>query len=515
MGAKRGITALTVLLTTLGTAVVPAAATSDGGRNYFVDCSRSTAGDGSADRPWNSLDDVNGHGFGPGDQLRFRRGTRCAGVLAPTGSGAAGQPVRIGAYGNGSRPAVDGGGARAAVHLRNVQHWEIRDLAVTNTGASPRPDQRRAGVLVELTDFGTAEHFVIENVHVSGVNGCDCKDPDPSGGILFSAGGSVVPTAFRDVRIERNIVEHVDRTGIGTVSRWHRRVEHPNGPGTMWKPSTGVVIRGNTVRDTGGDGIVPQVADGALVEHNYVNGFNMRSAGYNAGIWAWNADNSLFQFNEVTGGHGTRDSMAFDIDGAQRNTVFQYNYSHDNEGGFLLICNGGDGMVNDGGVFRYNVSQNDRNRDWGLITIGCSKATNVQVYNNTIYTTQDTRLVVNYPGTPVRFTNNIFVRAGGTSAIADNASVYHNNLYQGVAAIPASDKAAVVGDPRFVAAGAATAIDDARGYYLADGSPAVDAASTVAAGGGRDFYGFPVKAGVPPHIGAYQGPAAHRADGLQ
>ncbi|MDX2732006.1 MULTISPECIES: hypothetical protein [Streptomyces] len=40
----------------------------------------------------------------------------------------------------------------------------------------------------------------------------------------------------------------------------------------------------------------------------------MRSAGYNAGVWDWNSDDDLCHHNEVTGGHGTLDSTAYDID---------------------------------------------------------------------------------------------------------------------------------------------------------------------------------------------------------
>ncbi|WP_128503950.1 hypothetical protein [Streptomyces inhibens] len=125
-----------------------------------------------------------------------------------------------------------------------------------------------------------------------------------------------------------------------------------------------------------GDGIVVQAAVGARVEHNLVDGFNTRSGGYNAGIWAWNSDRVLYQFNEVTGGHGTRDSMAYNIDGGNNGNVYQYNYSHDNEGGFLLICNG-EGMVSDRNSVRYNVSVNDRNTSapYGVISVVCGPGT--------------------------------------------------------------------------------------------------------------------------------------------
>src|SRR5262249_10555582 len=153
--------------------------------------------------------------------------------------------------------------------------------------------------------------------------------------------GAAVPTAFRDVLIESNVVDHIDRTGIrAVVSSWDNRPEGGTPEVVQpWTPSTGVVIRGNRVSNVAGDGIVSSITKDALVEHNPVDGFQLRSQGYNAGMWLWNADGTVFQFNEVSGGRTHRDGMAFDVDQGTDGTVFQYNYSHDNEGGFLLLCN--------------------------------------------------------------------------------------------------------------------------------------------------------------------------------
>jgi hypothetical protein len=102
-----------------------------------------------------------------------------------------------------------------------------------------------------------------------------------------------------------------------------------------------VVVRGNSLYDIGGDGIVVVATDGAVVEDNVVAHANQRSEGYNVAIWAWSADNTLIQQNEAYGTKGQRDGEGFDSDWNSRNTMIQYNYSHDNDGGFLLICNEG------------------------------------------------------------------------------------------------------------------------------------------------------------------------------
>ncbi|MFH8573480.1 right-handed parallel beta-helix repeat-containing protein [Streptomyces sp. NPDC017993] len=463
---------------------------------YYVDCADGSDA-ASGTRPataWRTVKKAGAAALRPGDRVLFKRGTTCAGTFAPTASGAAGAPLGAGAYGSGAKPRIAGAGARAAILLDNVQHWELRDLDVTNTGPATTADPR-AGILVRLHDFGTGHHYLVDGVDVHDVNGADVKDPDPSGGILFAVQGSAEPTSFAGVTVRHSTVEHTDRTGIGTSSTWGRRPEHPQGPGTSFAPITGLSVHRNTVRDVGGDGIVVQNSVGARVEHNLVDGFNARSAGYNAGIWAWNSDHVVYQFNEVTGGHGTRDSMAYDIDGGNNGNVYQYNYSHDNEGGFLLVCNG-EGMTSDGNTVRYNVSVNDENKSapYGVISVVCGPATNTLVHNNTITTaTSGTAMVSsNGPG-GVTFRNNIFAGAEATSPIADPHNLYDHNLYARISGVP-GDSAAVRADPRFVSPG------DVR---LRAGSPALGAGVAVFGSGDRDFYGNPVP--DPPNIGADQG----------
>lgn len=485
-------------------ALLPAGASSaldaPSGTGYYVDCGSGddqATGTGPAEA-WRSLARAGAQVYGPGDRLLLRRGSRCTGVLAPSGSGAAGAPVRIGTYGRGAKPRIEGGGARAAVELVNTEQWEIRDLDISNTGA-PTTTQRRAGILVRLTDYGVAHHFVVAGVDVHDVNGADFKDPDPSGGILFAVLGSSVPTRFDSVTVEDSTVRHVDRTGIGTTSTWGRRPEHPDGPGTSWEPQTHVTVRRDNVQDIGGDGIVVQTAKGAVVEHNRVDGFNTRSSGYNAGVWAWNSDDVLYRYNEVSGGHGTLDSMAFDFDGGNNRNVYEDNYSHDNEGGFLLMCNG-IGMTTRGNRFHDNVSVNDRNTmaPYGVITVACAPTTDTQVYRNTIVTDRaDTALVSNNGMTGVTFRDNLFVgsRDGG-SPVKDTLSTFSDNLYWHTA--QPRDTNAVDADPLLRSEHPVTA-DDVR---LRPGSPARGEGTVTGDGVTHDFFGHRI--GPSRNLGADQ-----------
>jgi len=486
-------------------AAVPAsgaAAASAAGTTYYVDCAagNDSATGTSESTAWRSLTKASSQVFAPGDTLRLKGGTTCQGTLAPMGSGSATAPVTVKSYGTGTA-SIDGAGASAAVLLHNVEYYELKNLTVTNTGAS---SARRAGIRVLLQDFGTGHHYLVSGVTVRDVNGSDDRYPNPSGGILFEAAGSSVPTGFSDVKVTDSQVSHVDRVGIGVTSDWQKRTENPNGPGSTFVRNEGVVISRNTVTDTGGDGIVVFNGYKARVERNTVDGFNMRSADYNIGAFAWNSDNSLFQYNTVR--HGKYPGIAFAVEGGNVGTVYQYNYSQDNAGGFLYFCQS-DGEITKNGVVRYNISQNDAAdaKDFGLISSYCTGVSNLRIYQNTFYAPNAPSLAKVFQSNGLSLQNNIFVGRPQGSTVDDPYGCYRWNLFSNVSALPAHQANSVTGDPLLIAPGTAVGPSDATGYQLKTGSPALGAGSPISDDGGRDFYGNTVPA--VPNIGAYQGAA--------
>jgi hypothetical protein len=363
-----------IAFVTLGACVASANATT-----YYFDAIRGAdANDGTtAASAWQTLERVNSASLEPGDHVLFRRGQVWHGQLAPRTSGRPGLPLLFDCYGIGALPLISGDGKVVdAVLLRNVEQIELHHLAVTNQG--PKIAVRR-GVDVLLDDYGTAHHIVLADLYVHDVNGADSKAdaPKDTGGILFRTHGVKVPSRFDDLLIERNVVWKVDRSGIvGESSNIAR---------THWFPSLQVVIRDNYVVDIGGDGIVPWATDGAIVEGNVAQRCNQRSAGYNAGIWQWSTHNTLFSMNESFETKGTHDGEGFDSDYNSRNTHFVHNYSHDNDGGFMLICNPGKrnpelNIGNTGTLVRENISRDD-----GNLLINLSGADDVLVTNNLFY----------------------------------------------------------------------------------------------------------------------------------
>ncbi len=342
---------------------------------YYVDSaagSDSNAGT-SHSTPWKTLEKVNAASFQAGDRILLKSGSVWHGQLAPPSSGAEGLPIVIDRYDTGPKPRIEGAGmVEDAVRLYNVQFIEVRNLDVSNHGDAAAV---RRGVHIFLDNFGTGKHIVVAGLYIHDVNGSNQRKDN--GGIIFRTNGNQTPSRFDGLTLERNIVLRVDRSAIAAQSYHAMR--------RRWFPSLHVVIRDNFVDDIGGDGIVPWATDGVLVEHNIARNCNRRANTYNAGIWPWSADNSVFQLNEASLTRTTQDGQGFDSDYNSRGTVFQYNYSHDNEGGFMLVCTPGrrnpeDNIGNTGTIIRRNISRNDRARIFHI-----SGGDDVTIEENAIY----------------------------------------------------------------------------------------------------------------------------------
>jgi hypothetical protein len=328
---------------------------------YYIDSAHGNDNNSGTSQttPWQSLAKISATDFKPGDHILLHSNSVWQEQLAPRTSGTANSPIVFDRYGDGARPRIDANGAiEDAVLIRNIQQIEIHNLEITNHATSPTaPPAVRRGVHILLDNFGTATHIVIDHLYIHDVSGTNEKKDN--GGIIFSTNGPATPSRFDDLRIENNIVWKVDRSAIaGQSYHWSRN---------HWFPSLNVVIRGNYVDDIGGDGIVPWATDGALVEYNIARNCNRRAASFNAAIWQWSTDNTLLQWNEASETHDTRDGEGFDSDYNSRGTIFQYNYSHDNEGGFMLICSPGErnpaqNIGNTGTIVRRNISHNDHTR---------------------------------------------------------------------------------------------------------------------------------------------------------
>lgn len=398
--------------------------------DYYVSSAHgSDTNPGTAqDKPWRTLHRVNVASFQPGDRILLASGSVWQEQLAPTSSGTEAAPIRFEAYGAGALPKITGDGtSEDAVLLRNLQNIEVSHLEITNAGAkdSAGASLPRRGVHLWLDNFGTAKHIVLSDLYIHDVQGTNKRKDN--GGIIFRTTGDKVPSRFDGLTIERNIVWKVDRSGIVAESYHAQR--------TRWFPSLHVSIRDNYVDDIGGDGIVPWATDGALVEHNIARKCNQRSDDYNAGIWQWSTDNTTIRLNEALETKGTHDGEGFDSDYNSRNTHLEYNYSHDNDGGFLLICtpvarDRNTNLGNTGTVVQYNISRNDKSR-----LINLSGADDVSVSHNAFYvgTGRNVEMLVSdWKGWShnASFRDNWFYVDGGTLRFGHQLSRDVDGVYQ-------------------------------------------------------------------------------------
>ncbi|WP_211746219.1 hypothetical protein [Paenibacillus sp. Marseille-Q4541] len=475
-------------------------------KNYYVD---SINGDDSNNgltetSPWKTLTPVNNTEFQPGDRLLFRANGVWSGELWPKGSGTSGSPIVIDMYGTGSKPAFIGSQTtNQTLHLDNQQYWEIQNLDIS---ANYNNKLTRRGVYVHAKDSGTLNHIYFKNLVIHDVwpniphtNNNTAKD---TGGIFFSIEGSTTITKFNDILIENCTIKDLDREGITlTWTSWSNREGETGGAGP-WTGSTNVVVRNNYLSNIGGDGIVIQGVQSPIIEYNTIDGFGSRNnnISYNAGMWAYSADDALFQYNEAFNGKTTNDGMAWDADARTNRTTFQYNYSHDNEGGSMLFISYGTEYSRDA-VFRYNISQNDRN-----FILTATNPINANIYNNIFYIGNGINArVFNTNSGTATFKNNIFYNSGTNSTNNWGANyTYDSNVYYGNFATTPNDPNKQTTNPQFINPGSGlvgrATLD---GYKLQSTSPAINSGIAVTNNGGKDFWGNPLYFKTPDR-GAYE-----------
>ena len=406
-------------------------------RNYYIDAENGndTLNGYSPIYAWQTLRQVNITTFEPGDSILFRSGQEWQGMLFPRGSGAAERPIVVSKYGGTAKPKIHGGHADPfdfegnrtiqTVLLFNQQHWVISNLEITNMPDNIIEDfddngeEKRRGIYVVASDTGELQGITIIDNYIHHVKGDDTKDFHGSGGIMLAALGKRKPSYFNGVHIAENRLYMVNRTGIGVSSYWQRRPRNRVYPESwidkmgMYQANLNVVIRGNCLESIGGDGIVPQTSFKVLMEDNRVNGAASRSEGYNVGLWAWNSDSALIQYNEVWNTRGIRDGMAFDCDAYSVGHVYQYNFSHDNDGGFMLFHGYSPDVPdaeNIGHLISRNISMND---GYALLHFYGSGQTQSVISDNLFYNISERVHPIKVTDKPsdIKITNNIFYLA--------------------------------------------------------------------------------------------------------
>ena len=360
----------------------------------------SSAGDDSRSgfspaEAWRTFQKPNSMTYQPGDELLLKRGGRWHGTLHPLGSGALEHPIRLATFGEGPRPAIDGG-AGPAVHIKNQDAWIIEGLDLSNAKNS---GQDALWIWAEPR----RPHYRFIRIR-------DC--------VAHDAGRSGIHVGedsygnYDDVMIEDSVAFNNQDSGIFIQGKDFGEVRK-------------LAIRRSVAYGNGWDGIKIYSGCDSVIEHctAYRNGWKQDAR---VGIWCWNSENMVIQNCEAYANVTPcpNDGGGFDIDWSSVGCVIQYCYSHDNDGAGYLFMGSGRGFTTRT-VVRFNVSQNDgRKNDYGgLLCYGTLQDS--EVYNNIFYFKGSKKgAAINFRGeqeagypSNVRVFNNIVIAEGGRALL--------------------------------------------------------------------------------------------------
>ncbi|OQP53476.1 hypothetical protein A4H97_23845 [Niastella yeongjuensis] len=480
---------------------------------YYIDNDGSDSANGlTPATAWKSLAKVNSVTFQPGDSILFKRGNSWTGTLVIKSSGSASARITFGTYGSGDKPKIVGDNSTlSAVLIQDTRYLTFENFDVSNPRAVRPPDRSLCGIYVALATTGVYPGIAIKNNDVHDVEGTPITNRHLQAGIFVRSNSA--QAYFDSLLIEGNKLERCSSRGIMMGDGSNKDTTYYN---------NNVIIRSNTINRTALEGIIVYTSKNVLIEYNKVLNAGAYTLGVNmnivlAGLWG-RGKNMIIQYNEVAytkltnpSPYSSMDSEAFDIDlGSPGYTIIQYNYSHDNEGGFFLHM-GDPGPDFTYGIVRYNISQNDGhafgNRTFELHSHPNGKIVPISIYNNTFY--DDTKIGVLdrdggtgvHPG--IEFHNNLFYATSFQFDDQANIVYDHNAYYQGQKA--ASDNNALVTNPLLAGPGTGgDGINTVDGYKVPATSPAIHAGLLINNNGGKDFFGNLVSNAQNPTMGAYE-----------
>lgn len=426
-------------------------------RSFYVSSSTGNdANDGlTTSTPLKTIKKLSTMTFSPGDAILFKAGDVWSGdttLLRPKGSGTSANPITIDRYGSGAAPVISitnfpntTGGVFGVVMLSNQSYWYIHNLSIIAANANPlqstsNPDNTSqasiAGIYVKNSpNSATQSNITIEHCTVNSITNNNNANTRAILGIGFEG-------AYNSLVVDSCTVDSC-LAGIHSNANlaWIN-------PANSNYASTNITFSNNLVENVFGNGIVIGTITNGLITNNRV----IRCCNwFGAGIWVTHSTNSIIQYNEVSDQFsGSQDGQAFDDDddeGPSSGDIFQYNYSHNNSHGFMLIMPTANYVT-----VRFNVSINDggnggvsgiSQRIFGLASSSALNSS-ASIYNNVFYIGSGitTRVIGTYGSSGTywapKFYDNIFYVDGGAISAFSEQPLNSATLFQTNCLFPAS-----------------------------------------------------------------------------
>jgi len=420
---------------------------------FYVDPAGSDDNDGlSPETAFKTLAKAASRFFGPGDKLLLKRGATFEGGVTLRGLGLANRRIYVGAYGEGKDPIVAGGNTVLTVQM---DHVTVENLEITNPNGL-------SAIALRPNHTGAVKGIIVQNCYIHDINNEVMQFTYSSGGINAEVRDATAPTWFEDLVIRQNTFQDLCRTAVYTTTVWASRdgagwgsggsknyIDDNNG----WWPAENMAITHNTMHRVQGDIIVVIAARNLRIAHNVgYDGFCVdtqdlsriiHTQGTNrcaAGMWSINSNDVYVEYNEVGYMHMPAeggDGEAFDIDAGHKRIFVQYNYSHHNVGGFLLICGtDSSNKISSDFVVRHNLSIAETPISTSNID------TPTDIYNNTFIMGDAAGSIISFYTKTANlfFRNNIFSGKNACKiSIPSNYTleniVFDNNIYTGGATV--------------------------------------------------------------------------------
>ena len=536
---------------------------------FFFHCSASTyyisSSNGndnnnglSTQSPFQSIDKLNSLTFFPGDSILFMSGDYFEGMFWIKGSGNSQQDIVVDRYNGSTRPIINGFGYQACVLIYNDQYITLNNLELTNeashldsqgnvkklVGFGGASNDWGSGINVRfgvkiVADVSSLSNFTIDNLKIHNIF------PTPTNLQLIHQGyGIKIETRSDTTIVQLNTISNVliKNTSISETGHYGIWIKSLGLNGIDSVKNNQIQVKSCSFEFTGGSGFVPNKSKNVLVENCTFNhtgsDIDQRMWKRGSGMWPFDCKNVVAQHNEFKNAHGPQDSYGCHIDYGNENVVFQYNYSYNNEGGFVEIL--GDN-INCG--YRYNISVNDGYREdpngtpwnkkgkifWvsnycGNSNVRCPN-TGTFIYNNTSFTNETIFPEIYFwpnIGDVHVFNNLVYVSPNGTTIptlIQNNLNtldISHNLFYDSARIDLDVDlmNNALYNNPNLLNP-SPLGVDNPQLYQLQNNSIAIgagklingslDSTNYLLNNGGRDFFGNVVSSIDPPSIGAYNG----------
>ena len=500
---------------------------------YFFDGNVAIDGDGTIEKPYNNLSYIKTLDLTSKHHIYLKRNSKFKGSIELSNiSGTDDDNILITSYGDGDLPKIDGNNkvGSAVVALTNCSNITISNLEIFD---SSTVEADRRGVLVLAnnpnndTKIVTYSNITLDGLYIHDINGITDKensgmsaDSKKTGGIHF--GSSDGKAKFDNFTIKNCKVKDVSNVGIASWYKFGSTSTKVSPYSANFKDTayTNVIIENNDISFIGKNAIFVRNLLGGFVRNNVVYETAIKCISGNSIVTSY-VDGTIIEYNEgyynraIAKADGKiQDGCMLDADLQSKNTIWQYNYSHDNSFGLFLNCTSYSekNKIEDDVIVRYNLSVNDKGK-YGIIYINYS-AKMIQVYNNTIVTGSDTSVIFQTnSGTNSQFYNNLIYNRSKNATFkvnsSSNADISNNLVYSdengaitNMSSFKNLNYNGIYENPLFIKdlpINSICGIDAAKYYKIASNSIVYDSALDVA--NVNDFFGNKYKNAIGFYCG--------------